>query len=273
MVQSAKQQGCDIDHRNMKGLTALLLTCQRGNLSAARILVKGGASPTIRDLDNFTTAGEWMKRSGCYLESDLKFLFPVSRKKSYYRRQRQERGIKTLSDYLSSESESDNSSVFTGREFTKSDRNLFGDRSTKLSLSPSLIQAASPSRSMFDIQSSTNCLTALPSLSPSSSLSPFRKKSILPRLPNKPKPLESSPDFKTELYHSRHLKQRQVYVTPNRQSGGFHTGALQPIPGDPLEKISQQTQTGGGGGRERGDLVHGGKRGGKRGKHRILPPL
>ena len=255
----------------MKGLTALLLACQRGNLSAARILVQeGGASPTIRDLDNFTTAGEWMKRSGCYLESDLKFLFPVSRKKSYYRRQRQERGIKTLSDYLSSESESDNSSVFTGREFTMSERNVFGDRSTKLSLSPSPIQATS--RSMFAIPSSTNCLTALPSLSPSS-LSPFRKKSILPRLPNKPMPLEPSPDFKTELYHSRHLKQRQVYVTPNRQSGGFHTGALQPIPGDPLEKISRnvvQTQTGGGGGRERGELVHGGKRGGK---HRILPPL
>lgn len=272
MVHSAKQQRCDIDHRNIRGLTALLIACQRGHLAAARILVQeGGASPTIRDLDNFTTAGEWMKRSGHYLESDLKFLFPVSRKKSYYRQHIQQRGIKTLSDYLSSESES-NTSVFTVRESTKSER--IGDGSTKCSLSPPPIQTAGPTRSMFDIPSS-NHFSALPSLSSSSSsLSPFRKKSILPRLPSKPKPqISSSPDFKSDLYHSRYLKQRQVFVTPNRQSGGFHTGALQPIPGDHLDRIShslvQQTKVEDDG--REGQV--GGGRGRKRGKHKSLPPL
>ena len=255
MVLATKQQGTDIDHRNMRGLTPLLISCQRGHLSAARVLVQeGGASPSIRDLDNFTTAAEWMQRSGLYLESDLKFLFPVSRKKSYHRWQRQERGIKTLGDYLSTNSATPATDVFSFRESTKFERSSAG----QLSPSPSPNQAQSPSRSMFDV----TALTAPPSLSP------FRKKSVLPRLPNKPNLSQSIPDFRADLYRSRHLKQRQMYVAPNRQSGGYHSGALQPIACKSLERVSQN-QGQESAGRDGGQQTHF-RRGNK---HTSLPPI
>ena len=253
IVLAAKKQGCDIDHRNMKGLTALLLACQNGHLSTARILVQeGGASPNIRDLDNFMTAAELMQKSRDYLESDLTFLFPVSRKKSYYRRQRQERGIKTLSDYLSESESTSNVSKSTERDSACLQR---------LSVSPSPHKA---SRSMFHIPSASNP-PAVPS-------SPFHKKSILPpvhRPPPIPKPkLSFSHDYKSDLYRSHYLKKRQLYVTPNRQSDGFRAGSLQPIPGNPLERIQQATQA-----ESRGEVTTVSSGRGRKEKHQGLPPL
>lgn len=238
----------------MKGLTALLLACRNSHLSAARILVQeGGASPSIRDLDNFMTAAELMKMSGDYLESDLKFLYPVSRKKSYYRQQRQAKGLKTLSDFLSPSGSIPN-------VFKTSDHELIASEHDsvclpRLSISPSPHAAPNSSSSMFDIPSTTS----LPN--------PFRKKSHLPP-PSlrgaKPK-LSFSHDYKLDLYRSRHLKQRQLYVTPNRQSNYFHAGSLQPLPGNPLERIHQATQA-----MEKRDTAGTQKRGGK---HKTLPPL
>ena len=254
----------------MKGLTALLLACQSGHLSTARVLVlEGGASPSIRDLDNFTTAAEWMQRSGKYSEEDLKFLVPASRKKSYYRRQRQEKGIKTLSDYLSSgQGQSGGRNVFTISESTELDS--LGELPR---LPPSTQNSTNhQSRSMFDMPATT-----LTRLAPQPSLSsPFRKKStILPRIKSSDKKpnLSFSHDYRSDLYRSRYLKQRQVYVTPNRQSEGLHTGSLEPLPGNPLERISHnrslfETEKDG------RDEVSGGRRGGGRKvKHNSLPPL
>ena len=101
LTEATLTQGAPIDHRNMRGLTPLLIACRNGHLSVARILVtKGGASPKIRDLDNFMTAAELMKKSGPFSESEIKFLFPASRKLSHYRKQCQQKGIKTLSHFL-----------------------------------------------------------------------------------------------------------------------------------------------------------------------------
>ena len=253
-----------MDHRNVRGLTALLMACQGGHLSAARVLVQdGGASPSIRDLDHFTTAAEWMQRSGLYLESDIKFLFPASRKKSYYCRQRQEKGIKTLSDYLLSDTNSP-PNVFNVRESTKCERNSLS-QATRLSSSHSPNQPTStPSKSMFDV----------PSLTVAPSFPAFRKKSVLPRLPEKPKISLVSPDFRSDLYHSRYLKQRQIYVVPNRQSGGFHTGALQPITGgSSLEKIGRKSTQECVGRDSTTESQRKRSSDSKRGKRNSLPPL
>lgn len=246
----------------MKGLTALLLACRNGHLSAAQILVQeGGASPSIRDLDNFMTAAELMKMSGDYLESDLKFLYPVSRKKSYYRQQRQAKGLKTLSDFLSP-------SGSTPNVFKTSDCEPIASEHDsvclpRLSISPSPHAAPNSSSSMFDIPSTTS----LPN--------PFRKKSHLPpptlRGPHSKPKLSFSHDYKSDLYRSRHLKQRQLYVTPNRQSNYFHAGSLQPLPGNPLERINQATQA-----MEKSETAvtqRERKRSGWKGKHKTLPPL
>ena len=279
IVQVAKQKGCDVDHRNMKGLTPLLLACRNGHLSTACILVQeGGASPTIRDLDNFMTAAELMQKSGHYLESDLKFLYPVCRKKSYYRHQRQERGIRTLSDYLSGPA-----NAFTIIESTDRDTGSCSSSRPLPPISPSPHPPPSPSRSMFDV----------PSHPPPSVSTPFRKKSLLPLahrtpLANRTPKLSFSHDFKSDLYRSRSLKKRQLYVSPNRLSNCYHAGSLEPIAGDILERISHaSTKAANGDGVEtsrktvehrargiRGGRGGGGGGGGEgKGKHNSLPPL
>ena len=262
IVNASKRQGVNVDHRNMRGLTALLLSCQNGHLSTARILVQeGGASPSVRDLDNFMTAAEWMKRSGHYSESELKFLFPVSRKKSYYRRQRQEKGLKILSDYLSPPEAGAPANVFTISQPVEADSAKYLQRR---SISPSPRNEQGSLRSMFDVPSHTASDTVP---------APFRKKSILPPLAqsrdrhSKPKP---SNDFKPELYHLHYLKKRQLYIAPNRQSGCFHTGSLEPLAGDRLQRLQVvEEDREGGQGRER---IHSGREGRKT-KHRPLPPL
>ena len=261
IVLAAKAQRYDIDHRNIKGLTALLIACQKGHLAAARVLVQeGGASPSIRDLDNFMTAAELMQRSGHYLESDLKFLYPVSRKKSYYRHQREEKGLKTLSDYLSPSGNTDSlTNVFICKSSTEKDS---GHLPRLSHVSPSLaVMTQNTPHSMFDIPSGMSRPPPSPSL---------RKKSLLPP-PHRPHvnpELAFSRDFKSDLYRSRYLKQRQMYISPNRQSACFHEGALQPLPDDnPLERISQAVEK-----RSREEAARG-MRGGGRDKHRSLPPL
>ena len=261
IIQAAKKQGCNIDHRNVKGLTALLLACQNSHLSTARILVQeGGASPSIRDLDNFTTAAEWIQKSGHYSESDLKFLFPVSRKKSHYRQQRQEKGIKTLSDYLGM---GPSPTAFTVSDLTERD-------STNKQIPQRLSSPASTSHSMFDIPLSSS-LAAPPTIS-----SPFRKKSTLPPVSRKGPKLY---DFKLDLYQSRYMNKRQLYVSPNRKSGCFHMGSLEPLSGDPLERISLASSKAELGRNEESRQTTVGARstssvrGEKKGKYKSLPPL
>lgn len=262
IVMAARAGGCSIDHRNIQGLTPLLIACQSGHLSVARTLVcDGGASPSIRDLDNFMTPADWMRRSGLYSESELKFLFPVSRKRSHYRQQRQMKGIKTLSDYLSSGGTDSTPNVF-------SISNSGGQNPThlpRLSPSPSPRVASSPSQSMFDIPPA-----------PRPPPSPSLRKPLLPHThKSAPKPFVQH-DFKSDLYRSPYLTKRQLYIQRNRQSEFFHEGALQPLPGNPLERVSmvmERRVEGGGGGGAGGEVGgRGGKVGGK-GKHHSLPPL
>ena len=54
----------DIDTRNNLGYTALLLACRNGHfVSAYHLLVKGNASPSLRDGETFLNALEWTQKS------------------------------------------------------------------------------------------------------------------------------------------------------------------------------------------------------------------
>ena len=84
-----------VDHKNMRGLTPLLIAAQNSHLEAARVLVeKGKASVTIRDLENFMTPEDWMRETSCYSTGELSFLSPKTRRK------RTRKEVKLLSDFL-----------------------------------------------------------------------------------------------------------------------------------------------------------------------------
>jgi ankyrin repeat protein len=97
ILRETQRQKIDVDQKNMKGVTPLLIATQNGHLEAARILVeKGHASLTIRDLDNFMTPEEWMKESSFYTPAELHFLSPKNRRRNI------NKNVKTLSHYLPS---------------------------------------------------------------------------------------------------------------------------------------------------------------------------
>ena len=260
LVRESKRRKVDVDHRNMRGLTPLLIACQEGHLICARILVsEGGASPTIRDLDNFMNAGEWMKLSGFYTAAELAFLSPSTQKRNYYRRQRQMRGIKTLSDFLPVQEESvegcASSNVFCMRR--ESDRDsrrtsfpIISDSSSTHSRAQSLASNPTASGSMFDFPSQPKKQTT-----PGHAL-------------GKPVPVKPALDpktpfstVKTDLYHSPYLAQRQHYLSQNRRSQFYRRGSLEPLSSGTLEKVRQLDP-----GSKQSSL-------GEVSKHSVLPPL
>ena len=266
LVVATRAAGCDVDHRNIKGLTSLLLASQNGRLGVARILVlEGGASCSIRDLDNFMTPLDWLMLGGHYLESEVAFLLPVSQKRNRYC---QTKGVRTLTVYMSGATGGlTQNTVSSGRCSTP--------RLPKIS--PSLQTTLSQTCSMFD-----------PPPDP-----PQNKKMLPPR----PLPPSSSPSlnfnpktenrFNCDLYQSTYLKKRNHYLHSNHRSEFYHEGSLKPILGGHLERLDQVTDKskkeqrqggGGGGGGGRGGGGGGGRGGGGEGvrgksKFHRLPPI
>lgn len=222
LVTAMKHQRGDIDQQNVQGLTPLLAACQEGHLEVARILVQeGGASPMIRDLDHFMTASEWIQVSGFYGDEELSFLSPAIQRRSFKRRQRKMKGIKTLTDYITSSESSDGSespNVFSFRR-----KSIDNDRLPNLVSSrqpPSMFGAATGGKSMFDAPVTTTTRT------PGYALG-------CP-VPSKPPSLQASTGFftaKSDLYSSSYLSKRKTFLTENPRSGYYHSGALEPLEG------------------------------------------
>ena len=207
LVREFRRNKVSVDQKNMHGLTPLLLACQEGHLICARILVcEGGASPTIRDLDNFMNAEEWMKLSGFFTTAELAFLSPSTQRKNYYRKERQKRGIKTLADFLPVEESCSSPNVFSIRTDVHNN--------------------STTSSSMFDMPTAS-------------------KRHKTPGYAmGKPVPMKpfSSPEiklsaFKADLYHSPYLVQRKNFLSQNRRSQFYRRGSLEPISAEPLEKL------------------------------------
>ena len=251
LVIAFKRQRAEIDHQNVQGLTPLLAACQEGHLEVARILViEGGASPTKRDLDQFMTAQEWMRLSGFYSEDTLSFLSPSLQRKSLYRKQRKMKGIRTLTDYLSSsdsveDSDHDSPNVFSMRQDSLDEEHL---PDLVASQPTSMFGALTAGKSMFDKPRST-VATRTPGYA------------LGHPIPAKP-PSHSKTAFltpKSDLYSSSYLSKRKSFLSKNPRSGFYHSGALEPLEGQ--RSFDEQIETDKGG-------SHGNKK-----KHDLLPPI
>lgn len=272
LVHESLKRKLEIDHQNMRGLTALLITCQEGHLEAARTLVtEGRASTTIRDLENFMNAHDWMKVKGFYSPQELTFLQPSRRRK--YGSQSKKKGIKTLTDYLPTsephEGHESPSNVFTVRRKSVEEDKLvlprLGDphmmksvSASSLKSTPSPLSGAGsvsmfslPKRSMFDVAEPRR---AFHHTSTTSSAAPIPRPASIPNAPFS--------NMKTDVYRSSYLDRRKSFLSKNRRCEYYHSGALEPIGFDPKERISKLAT-----------IQHVGNSTSDSKKHHSLPPL
>ena len=100
LVNKFRENGLDVDKRNIKGLTPLLITCQSGYIECAKILVtEGNASPRIRDLDTFRDSEQWAAIATIN-QPNIEFLSTKALKRNKLSSIRKP---KLLSDYLCSQ--------------------------------------------------------------------------------------------------------------------------------------------------------------------------
>ena len=100
LVETFRDNNLDVDKRNIKGLTPLLIACQSGFIECAKVLVmEGNASPRIRDLDTFRDAKQWAALT-TNNQSAIEFLSSKALKRN---RISSLRKPKILSDYLCSQ--------------------------------------------------------------------------------------------------------------------------------------------------------------------------
>lgn len=273
LVRAFKRQRASIDLQNHQGLTPLLIACQEGHLEVARILVnEGGASPTIRDLDHFMNAQEWMNMSGFFTEEQLAFLSPSGLKRSFYRKQRQMKGIRTLQDCLLSHDHiegNESPNVFSlRRKSLEEERTHLPDLpiSSKHRLShkkvtdgPKSMFGVASAKSMFDVP-----MFSMTTKTPGYALG-------CP-VPQKPSSHSKNPfqTVKGDLYSSSYLTRRKSFLSRNPRSGMYHSGAL-----DPLDDIQLKGQ------RLTENDPHGqslvndknSSHSNRKGKHDLLPPI
>ena len=231
MVAEFTRRKLNVDRKNMRGLTPLLLACQDGNIEVARILVQeGGASGKIRDLDNFMTAEEWMKLTGFYSDAELNFLSPSAQKKNYYRKQRQLKGIKTLADFLPESPEKVPSPVGSPNVFAlrkqparKEAGRLPGLSEHSQPPGGPASSLATSSRSMFDIPPASK-------QQPQASSKPgFSLGKPVPKPQYRADAMAPFSTVKKDLYHSPYMDKRECYVSKDRRSGFYHRGSLEPL--------------------------------------------
>lgn len=225
ITQEFRRKKLDVDKKNMRGLTPLLSACQEGHLECAKVLVlEGGASPSIRDLDNFMNAEEWMHLSGFCSSSDLEFLSPSTRRRNHRQRQRQLKDVKTLADYLPLEN-SKPSNVFSVCQPERP--GAFFPHISKTTPSHNSTGVHPSSKSMFDVSPSSKQYT------PGFAMG----KPVPMQQISKPIPFSSS--VKTDLYHSPYLARRHGYIARNRQSEFNHEGSLAPLGKRAQRRVSQ----------------------------------
>ena len=75
LVEFFVKFGLDVDTRNNLGYTALLVACRNGHfVSAYHLLVKGSASPSLRDGETFLNASEWTQKCSRHPQMSLRRL-------------------------------------------------------------------------------------------------------------------------------------------------------------------------------------------------------
>ena len=203
VLQECQNCKVDVDQKNMRGLTPLLLATQSGHLEAAKILVeKGKASLSIRDLDNFMTPEEWMKCTSFYHASDLSFLSPKRRHKHIKKK------VKTLADYIKNDEtqSAESSSIFKLPQITCTQ-----NPNTSLSFG---------SKSMFDMPS-TRSMFDMP---PTKSTKPFALST--------PVPITSQTKFSIDKL-PRFQRVSKFKAVPRKGSKFYSEGSLEPLSSPP----------------------------------------
>ena len=267
IVTEFKKRSISVDKCNMRGLTPLLIACQEGHVESAQILIEvGGASPSIRDLDNFMTAADWLRLSGRCSSPAVAFL-SISPRKKYHRHHDSHAATsrpcagRSL-DYHSSIDELETRTASLRPEKRMHRRRSREDREalpqictsttmhaqsefartyhvpTELAQSTFLCKSnpkeAATSSSMFDV----------PSLSKVTS--PHHSHSKLVPMPRPVSPpterIIYSKSFKNDLYTSAFLTRRKSYaqIDRNHRSICSH-GALEPLDINPQERLRQLT--------------------------------
>ena len=222
-VKEGRKCKLPIDHKNMQGLTPLLLAAQRGHLEVARVLVKdGGASLTIRDLDNFMTAEEWMKEASFYTPEEMSFLSPRGRHR------RAKKGVKTLAHFASEGSDS----IFQDqKKITTPYQAPFTFPLIQHGLQMQTLSSQDDAtKSMFDLPSISSTHQTWPS-SRAKPVSLGKLNHVNEHVPN------STNTVTSDLYHSPYRSKRKSFIGPNRRSKFYAEGSLQP-----LEQKSQPHQ-------------------------------
>ena len=216
-----KRHKLPIDCKNMRGLTPLLLAAQNGHLQGAELLVEmGGASSTIRDLDNFMTAGEWLKQSSFCTADDIKFLSPL-----HIRHRKHKKRVKTLSDYLD-----DGLTASSSPDMYKLKHDL-DKNSFNLPVIKSHAQSHDPpaSRKQFS-NTGTKSMFDLPTIATSfsSAISPHDR--TVPEL----RQVDGIPRSRAQA--TNYLAKRKTFLNPNRRGKFYAEGSLEPLQSGPNPK-------------------------------------
>lgn len=212
VLQECLRSKLDVDQKNMRGQTPLLLAAQNGHLEAAKILVeKGKASLTIRDLDNFMTPEEWMKCTSFYSASELLFLSPRKRHKQIKKK------VKTLADYITNDVTSSSDGLPDVYKFKLPQITPHKNANTSMS------EETSTNKSMFAMPSIKPIATPLGKPVPITSQTKFSIDQ-LPRFQRVPK-----------INYDRHK------VVPHKSSKFYSAGSLEPL-SSPLGRMDSITE-------------------------------
>ena len=229
LIDEYRVHGLDVDKKNMVGLTPLLLASQNGFIDTCKILVcHGNASVTIRDLDNFMTAEDWLRSTTMACNSELDFLTHarVRKKKGLKIRQK----AKLLSDYVDKGTMPSPSSQNVYTFMHRNEKALEEPLSISLpeilhgrdSLS---VTASSSVNSMFDV--------------PDKSSVQRYKKNSTNSINAHELPVFSG---KTNIFDAPCIAKRRVAPTkysPNKQSCGLASGSLKPLKPEHTPKKKQ----------------------------------
>ena len=208
ILREIQKHKLPVDHKNMHGLTPLLLAAQGGHVEVARILVRDGkASVTIRDLDNFMTAEQWIKQTGFHSPQEIAFLSPRSR----HRRKK----ISLLKTFTESAIELNSE---TSPDIFESQNN-----ETKGGDAIPLLLPQIPSHSRRSQQEMAKSMFELPSCStPASTFHRQESKFSTEHLPG-------ARTSKYDIYSSTYLDRRKNFVERNKKSKFYAKGSLEPL--------------------------------------------
>ena len=217
VLKDVLKQRLPVDHKNMHGLTPLLLAAQAGHLEVARILVREGkASVRIRDLDNFMTAEQWMKHVGFHTAQEIAFLSPKSKHS-------RKAGVKSLLDSVK-ELDSESTPDLFAASMQRHKSSLSSASAVSGGISLPQIQSQASSSPLHQAEGdSSRSMFELPKTSTASATMPMIDEKF------KTEQLPTARVSKQDIFSSSFLNKRKSMIGHNKKSKFYATGSLEPL--------------------------------------------